>query len=266
MFTELNAAVILCDCFYYGTIGTGTVIWSKEHIRLMGVSLRCFLQLFKVATVTGERNVFSDARHSVIQAFIYGLSMYWVSARMKWSNNDVFFSFFLNKSLFISCLHAYFQTNRLICGQAIATSVRLYSHSRYISPSLFSAQNICRELWCLSKNQRCVTNSVPAAEGTSCSTESITRGVSLSWSNERRTLSLLFLSACLRRSCFDYACIGREWRVTILVCNGELELVFAIPFVSILLLYKFVINWSTCFSCSGAIAATVFRLDSAHNP
>ncbi|XP_077980914.1 A disintegrin and metalloproteinase with thrombospondin motifs 6-like [Glandiceps talaboti] len=27
---------------------------------------------------------------------------------------------------------------------------------------------VCRELWCISKNNRCVTNSIPAAEGTKC--------------------------------------------------------------------------------------------------
>ncbi|KAI7793269.1 A disintegrin and metalloproteinase with thrombospondin motifs 6 [Triplophysa rosa] len=35
---------------------------------------------------------------------------------------------------------------------------------------------VCRELWCLSKSNRCVTNSIPAAEGTLCQTSSIEKG------------------------------------------------------------------------------------------
>ncbi|KAM9735689.1 LOW QUALITY PROTEIN: A disintegrin and metalloproteinase with thrombospondin motifs 6 [Menidia menidia] len=35
---------------------------------------------------------------------------------------------------------------------------------------------VCRELWCLSKSNRCVTNSIPAAEGTLCQTGSIEKG------------------------------------------------------------------------------------------
>ncbi|XP_062340795.1 A disintegrin and metalloproteinase with thrombospondin motifs 6 [Osmerus eperlanus] len=35
---------------------------------------------------------------------------------------------------------------------------------------------VCRELWCLSKSNRCVTNSIPAAEGTLCQTGSIQKG------------------------------------------------------------------------------------------
>ncbi|XP_067340253.1 A disintegrin and metalloproteinase with thrombospondin motifs 6 isoform X2 [Channa argus] len=35
---------------------------------------------------------------------------------------------------------------------------------------------VCRELWCLSKSNRCVTNSIPAAEGTLCQTDSIEKG------------------------------------------------------------------------------------------
>ncbi|XP_061658085.1 A disintegrin and metalloproteinase with thrombospondin motifs 6 isoform X4 [Syngnathoides biaculeatus] len=35
---------------------------------------------------------------------------------------------------------------------------------------------VCRELWCLSKSNRCVTNSIPAAEGTLCQTGSIDKG------------------------------------------------------------------------------------------
>uniref|UniRef100_A0AAV2ITM3 Peptidase M12B domain-containing protein n=1 Tax=Knipowitschia caucasica TaxID=637954 RepID=A0AAV2ITM3_KNICA len=35
---------------------------------------------------------------------------------------------------------------------------------------------VCRELWCLSKSNRCVTNSIPAAEGTLCQSGSIDKG------------------------------------------------------------------------------------------
>nr|CAB3220001.1 A disintegrin and metalloproteinase with thrombospondin motifs 6 [Phallusia mammillata] len=36
--------------------------------------------------------------------------------------------------------------------------------------------DVCRELWCTSKNERCATNSIPAAEGTNCITTDIPRG------------------------------------------------------------------------------------------
>lgn len=42
------------------------------------------------------------------------------------------------------------------------------------SPSL---QEVCSELWCLSKSNRCITNSIPAAEGTICQTNTIDKGV-----------------------------------------------------------------------------------------
>ncbi|KAL6039222.1 hypothetical protein STEG23_005640 [Scotinomys teguina] len=35
---------------------------------------------------------------------------------------------------------------------------------------------ICSELWCLSKSNRCITNSIPAAEGTLCQTHTIDKG------------------------------------------------------------------------------------------
>ncbi|MGH0186019.1 UNVERIFIED_CONTAM: hypothetical protein FKN15_020577 [Acipenser sinensis] len=35
---------------------------------------------------------------------------------------------------------------------------------------------VCRELWCLSKSNRCVTNSIPAGEGTLCQTGIIEKG------------------------------------------------------------------------------------------
>ncbi|XP_061278362.1 A disintegrin and metalloproteinase with thrombospondin motifs 10 isoform X4 [Bos javanicus] len=38
---------------------------------------------------------------------------------------------------------------------------------------------VCSELWCLSKSNRCITNSIPAAEGTLCQTHTIDKGVSL---------------------------------------------------------------------------------------
>ncbi|KAL8203814.1 UNVERIFIED_CONTAM: A disintegrin and metalloproteinase with thrombospondin motifs 6 [Gekko kuhli] len=40
-------------------------------------------------------------------------------------------------------------------------------------------EEVCRELWCLSKSNRCVTNSIPAAEGTLCQTGSIEKGHSV---------------------------------------------------------------------------------------
>ncbi|KAK2498855.1 hypothetical protein MC885_009538, partial [Smutsia gigantea] len=38
-------------------------------------------------------------------------------------------------------------------------------------------QEVCSELWCLSKSNRCITNSIPAAEGTLCQTHTIDKGV-----------------------------------------------------------------------------------------
>ncbi|XP_061433351.1 A disintegrin and metalloproteinase with thrombospondin motifs 6-like [Lethenteron reissneri] len=35
---------------------------------------------------------------------------------------------------------------------------------------------VCRELWCISRSNRCITNSIPAAEGTQCQTDSVTKG------------------------------------------------------------------------------------------
>ncbi|XP_023501309.1 A disintegrin and metalloproteinase with thrombospondin motifs 10 isoform X5 [Equus caballus] len=35
---------------------------------------------------------------------------------------------------------------------------------------------VCSELWCLSKSNRCITNSIPAAEGTLCQTHTIDKG------------------------------------------------------------------------------------------
>uniref|UniRef100_K7FB11 ADAM metallopeptidase with thrombospondin type 1 motif 10 n=1 Tax=Pelodiscus sinensis TaxID=13735 RepID=K7FB11_PELSI len=39
---------------------------------------------------------------------------------------------------------------------------------------------VCSELWCLSKSNRCITNSIPAAEGTICQTNTIEKGVMIS--------------------------------------------------------------------------------------
>lgn len=38
-------------------------------------------------------------------------------------------------------------------------------------------QEVCSELWCLSKSNRCITSSIPAAEGTICQTNTIEKGV-----------------------------------------------------------------------------------------
>uniref|UniRef100_A0A8C4PZL5 ADAM metallopeptidase with thrombospondin type 1 motif, 6 n=1 Tax=Eptatretus burgeri TaxID=7764 RepID=A0A8C4PZL5_EPTBU len=35
---------------------------------------------------------------------------------------------------------------------------------------------VCRELWCISKSKRCITNSIPAAEGTVCQTRAVENG------------------------------------------------------------------------------------------
>lgn len=50
------------------------------------------------------------------------------------------------------------------------------------SPSL---QEVCSELWCLSKSNRCITNSIPAAEGTICQTNTIDKGVRQPWAPQR---------------------------------------------------------------------------------
>ena len=39
-------------------------------------------------------------------------------------------------------------------------------------------QEVCRELWCLNAHDQCVTNNIPAASGTECSTTKIKKGVS----------------------------------------------------------------------------------------
>ncbi|XP_060001277.1 A disintegrin and metalloproteinase with thrombospondin motifs 10 isoform X4 [Lagenorhynchus albirostris] len=43
-------------------------------------------------------------------------------------------------------------------------------------PGLPGKGEVCSELWCLSKSNRCITNSIPAAEGTLCQTHTIDKG------------------------------------------------------------------------------------------
>lgn len=43
----------------------------------------------------------------------------------------------------------------------------------FLSPQ----QEVCSELWCVSKSNRCITSSIPAAEGTICQTNTIEKGV-----------------------------------------------------------------------------------------
>lgn len=52
-------------------------------------------------------------------------------------------------------------------------------------------QEVCSELWCLSKSNRCITNSIPAAEGTLCQTHTIDKGVSSS-----QALALGYTHSC----------------------------------------------------------------------
>lgn len=42
---------------------------------------------------------------------------------------------------------------------------------------LSQRQEVCSELWCMSKSNRCITSSIPAAEGTICQTNTIEKGV-----------------------------------------------------------------------------------------
>jgi len=51
-------------------------------------------------------------------------------------------------------------------------------------------QDVCRELWCTTKSGHCATNSIPAAEGTSCSTRDILRGVSFFYYSDSRLCNL----------------------------------------------------------------------------
>lgn len=50
-------------------------------------------------------------------------------------------------------------------------------------------QEVCSELWCMSKSNRCITSSIPAAEGTICQTNTIEKGVN----TEIFFLTLFFL-------------------------------------------------------------------------
>lgn len=56
-------------------------------------------------------------------------------------------------------------------------SLSLSSSLPLSPPKSFSFQEVCSELWCLSKSNRCITNSIPAAEGTICQTNTIEKGV-----------------------------------------------------------------------------------------
>lgn len=54
-------------------------------------------------------------------------------------------------------------------------------------------QEVCSELWCMSKSNRCITSSIPAAEGTICQTNTIEKGVHFS--------DFLLLLTCLITVC-----------------------------------------------------------------
>lgn len=56
-------------------------------------------------------------------------------------------------------------------------SLSLSSSLPLFPPISLSFQEVCSELWCLSKSNRCITNSIPAAEGTICQTNTIEKGV-----------------------------------------------------------------------------------------
>ncbi|KAF5912034.1 hypothetical protein HPG69_003308 [Diceros bicornis minor] len=57
-------------------------------------------------------------------------------------------------------------------------------------------REVCRELWCLSKSNRCVTNSIPAAEGTLCQTGNIEKG------QDPHVISYSFVHICDRDDIF----------------------------------------------------------------
>lgn len=56
--------------------------------------------------------------------------------------------------------------------------------------SLWYLQEVCSELWCMSKSNRCITSSIPAAEGTICQTNTIEKGVS----SENNTPMFMYLN------------------------------------------------------------------------
>lgn len=61
-----------------------------------------------------------------------------------------------------------------------SSSLFLLSLSLFTVFSLFfhsHKQEVCSELWCMSKSNRCITSSIPAAEGTICQTNTIEKGV-----------------------------------------------------------------------------------------
>lgn len=53
----------------------------------------------------------------------------------------------------------------------------LWSLSKLSFSLFFHQQEVCSELWCMSKSNRCITSSIPAAEGTICQTNTIEKGV-----------------------------------------------------------------------------------------
>ena len=40
---------------------------------------------------------------------------------------------------------------------------------------MFLSQEVCRELWCTNQDDQCVTNSIPASDGTPCTNETTRR-------------------------------------------------------------------------------------------
>lgn len=64
--------------------------------------------------------------------------------------------------------------------QLPAPALRSFNVLLFISCFLLLHQEVCSELWCMSKSNRCITSSIPAAEGTICQTNTIEKGVDLS--------------------------------------------------------------------------------------
>ncbi|XP_069447385.1 A disintegrin and metalloproteinase with thrombospondin motifs 10 isoform X3 [Ovis canadensis] len=66
---------------------------------------------------------------------------------------------------------------------------------------------VCSELWCLSKSNRCITNSIPAAEGTLCQTHTIDKGVSLDRPGPPPGPSIGFGHAHCLQWCYKRVCV-----------------------------------------------------------
>lgn len=64
--------------------------------------------------------------------------------------------------------------------QLPAPGLRSFNVLLFIVCFLLLHQEVCSELWCMSKSNRCITSSIPAAEGTICQTNTIEKGVDLS--------------------------------------------------------------------------------------